>query len=76
MSASQPEPGGRRESAHPEPVEGPYFLKQTTPPRQRPNTARAASLYPTDPAGAAQEAAREWLAHLAAGRIGPPSRSS
>ena len=71
MSTSQPEPGGRRESAHPEPVELPDFLKQTTPPRQRPNTARAASLTPTDPAGAAHEAARDWLAHLAAGRIGP-----
>ena len=73
MSTSQPEPGGRRESAHPEPVELPDFLKQTTPPRQRPNTARAATLYPTDPAGAAQEAAREWLGHVAAGRIGPNS---
>ena len=71
MNTSQPEPAGRRESAHPEPVELPDFLKQTTPPRQRPNAARAASLTPTDPAGAAQEAAREWLAHLAAGRIGP-----
>ena len=60
-----------RESAHPEPVEGPGFLKQTTPPRQRPNAARAATLTPTDPAGAAHEAARDWLAHLAAGRIGP-----
>ena len=59
-----------RESAHPEPVEGPGFLKQTTPPRQRPNAARAASLTPTDPAGAAHEAAREWLGHLAAWRIG------
>ena len=39
MSISQPEPGGRRESAHPEPVEGPGFLKQTTPPRQHPNAA-------------------------------------
>ena len=71
MSTSQPEPAGRRESAHPEPVELPDFLKQTTPPRQRPNAARAATLTPTDPAGAAHEAAREWLAHLAAGRIGP-----
>ena len=71
MSTSQPEPGMRRESAHPEPVELPNFLKQTTPPRQRPNAARAATLTPTDPAGAAHEAAREWLAHLAAGRIGP-----
>ena len=62
-----------RESAHPEPVEGPDFLKQTTPPRQRPNIARAATLYPTDPAGAAQEAARDWLGHLAAGRIGSNS---
>ena len=58
------------ESAHPEPVEGPGFLKQTTPPRQRPNAARAASLTPTDPAGTAHEAARDWLGHLAAGRIG------
>ena len=72
MNTSQPEPGGRRESAHPEPLELPDFLKQTTPPRQRPNAARAASLYPSDPAAAAQEAAREWLAHLAAGRIGQP----
>ena len=70
MNTNQPEPAGRRESAHPEPVELPNFLKQTTPPRQRPNAARAASLTPTDPAGAAHEAAREWLAHLAAGRIG------
>ena len=73
MSISQPEPGGRRDSAHPEPIELPDFLKQTTPPRQRPDAARAATLTPTDPAGAAQEAAREWLAHLAAGRIGPTS---
>ena len=51
-------------------TELPNFLKQTTPPRQRPNAARAAILYPTDPAGAAHEAARDWLAHLAAGRIG------
>ena len=71
MNTSQPEPGGRRESAHHEPVELPDFLKQTTPPRQRPNAARAASLTPTDPAGAAHEAAREWLGHVAAGRIGP-----
>ena len=70
MSNSQPEPAGRREYALPEPVELPDFLKQTTPPRQRPNTARAASLTPTDPASAAQEAARDRLAHLAAGRIG------
>ena len=63
MSISQPEPGVRRDL--------PDFLKQTTPPRQRPNAARAATLYPTDPAGAAHEAARAWLAHLAAGRIGP-----
>ena len=48
----------------------PDFLKQTPPPRARPNAARAATLYPTDPAGAAHEAARDWLAHLAAGRIG------
>ena len=48
----------------------PDFLKQTPPPRARPNAARAATLYPTDPAGAAHEATREWLAHLAAGRIG------
>ena len=73
MSTSQPESGGRRESTHPEPVELPDFLKQTTPPRQRPNAARAASLTPTDPAGAAQEAARDWLGHLAAGRIGSNS---
>lgn len=77
MSIPEPEPGTPRDL--------PDLLKSgdpalTWPLGKAPSRNHPKGLprgpYATDPQTAAHDLARDWLDHLAAGRIGPASRSS
>ena len=70
-----------RDSAHPELVEGPDFLKSGDPALTFPHGKTYGVNHPHCRLGGVpnlpgpitpEELARDWLGHVAAGRIGPP----
>ena len=73
MSIDQPEPGGRRIL--------PDFLKSGDPALTFPHGKAYGVNHPNGVPNrpgpiTAEELARDWLAHVAAGRIGPPPASA
>ena len=67
-----------RDSAHPEPVEGPDFLKSGDPALTFPHGKTYGVNHPKGVPNlpgpiTPDELARDWLGHVAAGRIGPRS---